>query len=70
MASSQVIKGLVLKSSLNLKSISDSSKIFASGLQKSSFYARDISENLQKANETKKKLLVNDQTFFRRRRML
>ena len=68
MASSQVIKGLVLKSSLNLKSISDSSKIFASGLQKSSFYARDISENLQKANETKKKLLVNDQTFFRRRR--
>ena len=68
MASSQVIKGLVLKSSLNLKSISDSSKIFASGLQKSSFYARDISKNLQKANETKKKLLVNDQTFFRRRR--
>ena len=68
MASSQVIKGLVLKSSLNLKSISDSSKIFASGLQKSSFYARDISENLQKANETKKKLLVNDQTFFKRRR--
>lgn len=68
MASSQVIKGLVLKSSLNLKSISDSSKIFASGLQKASVYARDISENLQKANETKKKLLVNDQTFFRRRR--
>ena len=68
MASPQVIKGLVLRSSLNLKSISNSSKIFASGLQKASVYARDISENLQKANETKKKLIVNDQTFFKRRR--
>ncbi len=68
MASSQVIKGLVLKSSLNLKSISDSSKIFASGLQKSSVYARDISESLEKSNIAKKKLIVNDQTFFRRRR--
>ena len=68
MASPQVIKGLVLRSSLNLKSISNSSKIFASGLQKSSAYARNISENLQKANETKKKLIVNDQTFFKRRR--
>ena len=68
MASPQVIKGLVLRSSLNLKSISNSSKIFASGLQKASVYARDISENLQKANESKKKLIVNDQTFFKRRR--
>ena len=68
MASPQVIKGLVLRSSLNLKSISNSSKIFASGLQKASVYARDISQNLQKANESKKKLIVNDQTFFKRRR--
>jgi len=68
MASSQVVKGLVLRSSLNLKAISESSKSFSSGIKKASGYTRDISESLQKSVISKRKLIANDQSFFRKRR--
>tara|TARA_B100001094_G_scaffold246044_1_gene242647 strand:- start:965 stop:2476 length:1512 start_codon:yes stop_codon:yes gene_type:complete len=68
MASSQVVKSLVLRSSLNLKAISESSKSFSSGIKKASGYTRDISESLQKSVISKRKLIANDQSFFRKRR--
>ena len=68
MASPQVIKGLVLKSSLNLKAISDSSKTFSSGIGKASKFARDISKNLAKSNQVKRKLISDEASFFKKRR--
>ena len=68
MASSQVVKGLVLRSSLNLKAISNSSKAFSSGMQKASKLTRKISEDLQSSVISKRKLIANDASFFRKRR--
>ena len=68
MASSQVVKGLVLRSSLNLKAISESSKSFSSGIKKATFFTKKISSDFAKSNLVKRKLISNDQSFFRKRR--
>ena len=68
MASTPVIKSLVLKSSLNLKAISNSTQIFTKGIEKASLSSRKIADSLNQSNLVKKKLIANDAKFFRKRR--
>ena len=68
MASPQVIKGLVLRSSLNLKAISESSKSFSLGIGKATKIAGNITKDLNKSNILKRKLIADDASFFKKRR--
>lgn len=68
MASPQVIKGLVFRSSLNLKAISESSKSFSLGIGKATKIAGNITKDLNKRNILKRKLIVDDAYFFKKRR--
>tara|TARA_B100000427_G_scaffold128741_1_gene107149 strand:+ start:6493 stop:7995 length:1503 start_codon:yes stop_codon:yes gene_type:complete len=68
MASTPIIKSLVLKSSLNLKAISNSTQIFTKGIEKASLSSRKIADSLGESNLVKKKLIANDAKFFRKRR--
>tara|TARA_B100001094_G_scaffold246043_1_gene242641 strand:- start:966 stop:2522 length:1557 start_codon:yes stop_codon:yes gene_type:complete len=68
MASTPIIKSLVLRSSLNLKAISESSKSFAAGIGKATISTKNIADSIQKGNLTKQKLISNDESFFRKRR--
>ena len=68
MASTQVVKGLLFRSTLNLKAISESSKSFSLGMQRATQLTRNITAGLNKSNLLKKKLISNDATFFKKRR--
>ena len=63
MASTQVVKGLLFRSTLNLKAISESSKSFSLGMQRATQLTRNITAGLNKSNLLKKKLISNDATL-------
>jgi len=68
MATTESVKGLLLRSSINLKAINESTRSFSEGMTKARLSSQKIAASLEESNRIKKKMISNDDTWFRKRR--
>ncbi len=68
MATTESVKGLLLRSSINLKAINESTRSFSEGMTKARLSTQKIASSLEESNRIKKKMIASDDTWFRKRR--
>tara|TARA_B100001113_G_scaffold66026_1_gene50753 strand:- start:1902 stop:3470 length:1569 start_codon:yes stop_codon:yes gene_type:complete len=68
MATTETVKGLLLRSSINLKAINESTRSFSEGMTKARLSTQKIASSLEESNRIKKKMIASDDTWFRKRR--